>query len=72
VLWNFPRLPAIQYFDRDEKVPEACETQKILTADCMRPISVREVRRKIKSPGPHYFMQRYLKSKFYLFIERQK
>ena len=61
----------VQHFDRDEKVPEACENEKILKVDCMRPLSVREVHRKIKTPAPHYFMQRYLKSEFFLFIEKQ-
>lgn len=60
----------IQHFDRNEPVPEACENQKILTVECMRPVTVREVRRKIKSGAPHYFMQRYLKSNFYLYIEK--
>lgn len=61
----------IQYFDRDEKVSEACEAEKVLTVNCMRPVSVREVRRKIKTPAPHFFMQRYLKSQFYLYIEKE-
>lgn len=60
----------VQYFDRNEKVPETCETEKILTATCMRPVSVREVRRKIKTSAPHFFMQRYLSSQFFLFIEK--
>jgi len=60
----------IQYFDRNEKVPEACENEKILTTTCMRPVSVREVRRKIKTPAPHFFMQRYFSSQFFLFIEK--
>jgi hypothetical protein len=61
----------IQYFDREEKVPESCNNEKILTAKCMLPVSVREVRRKIKTPAPHFFMQRYFSSQFFLFIERQ-
>lgn len=60
----------IQYFHRDEKVPEACDAEKILTVQCMRPVSVREVRRKFKTSAPHYFMQRYQRSQFYLYIER--
>ncbi len=59
----------VQVFKRDEVVPDACETEKILTLQCVRPISVREVRRKLKTPAPHVFMQRYLKSQFYLFLE---
>lgn len=61
----------VQYFDRKEEVPEACESEKLLSLNCMRPVSVREVRRKIKTPAPHFFMQRYLQSQFYLYIERQ-
>lgn len=60
----------VQYFDREEKVPEACEDEKILDLDCIRPVSVREVRRKMKTPARQFFMQRYQKSQFYLFIER--
>lgn len=62
----------VQYFDRDEKVPEMCEAEKILDIDCIRPVSVREVRRKMKSPARQFFMQRYQKLQFYLFIERMK
>ena len=62
----------IQYFDRDEKVPETCEAEKILDPICMRPVSVREVRRKLKTSAPYYFMRRYLQSQFYLFIERPR
>lgn len=60
----------VQYFDRNEKVPETCENEKILEPKCVKPICVREVRRKIKTAKPHFFMQRYLKSQFYLFIEK--
>lgn len=60
----------VQRFDRDEKVSEHCEGQKILDAACMRPVSVREVRRKIKTPTPHFFMRRYLDSQFYLYVEQ--
>lgn len=61
----------VQYFDRDEIVPEACENEKIVSLKCIGPISVREVRRKIKTSAPHFFMQRYQQSQFYLFIEKQ-
>lgn len=66
-------LPAVeifvQRFKRDEPVPEECEEQKILTPVCMRPITAREVRRKIKTDKPHFFMQRYLDSQFFLYLE---
>lgn len=62
----------VQYFDRDEKVPEVCESEKTLELKCVRPVSVREVRKKLKTPAPYFFMRRYLDSQFYLFIEKTK
>lgn len=59
----------VQYFSRGENVPEECDNAKTLMINCVRPVSVREVRKKIKTPAPHFFMRRYLDSKFYLFIE---
>lgn len=60
----------IQYFSRDEKVSEICDSEKVLELNCIGPVSVREVRKKIKNPGPYFFMRRYLDSQFYLFIEK--
>ncbi len=60
----------VQYFDRSEQVPPSCEAEKILDVNCMRPVSVREVRRKLKTPARHFFMQRYQASQFYLYLER--
>ncbi|MES2801214.1 MAG: hypothetical protein V4654_01875 [Bdellovibrionota bacterium] len=62
----------IQYFERDEEVSKLCENEKILEFKCVRPISVREVRKKIKTAAPYFFMRRYLDSQFYLFIEKSK
>lgn len=62
----------VQYFDRDEEVPEVCESEKTLELKCVRPVSVREVRKKLKTPAPYFFMRRYLDSQFYLFIEKTK
>lgn len=62
----------IQYFERDEEVPEVCENEKTLEFKCVRPVSVREVRKKLKTPAPYFFMRRYLDSQFYLFIEKSK
>lgn len=60
----------VQYFERGEEVPELCENEKILELKCVRLVSVREVRKKIKTPAPYFFMRRYLDSQFYLFIEK--
>lgn len=62
----------VQYFERDEQVSEVCENEKMLEFKCVRPVSVREVRRKLKTPAPYFFMRRYLDSQFYLFIEKSK
>lgn len=60
----------VQYFERTEPVPEICETEKILDLNCVRSVSVREVRKKLKKPAPYFFMRRYLDSQFYLYIEK--
>lgn len=60
----------IQDFKRDEPVPSECENQKILQYECVRPISVREVHKKMKDPVPYFFMRRYQESQFYLYIEK--
>lgn len=62
----------VQYFDRGEEVSELCEAEKILELKCVRPVSVREVRRKMKTQASYFFMRRYLDSQFYLFIEKSK
>ena len=62
----------VQYFSRDEEVPEVCENEKTLEVKCVRPVSVREVRKKLKTSAPYFFMRRYLDSQFYLFIEKTK
>jgi hypothetical protein len=59
-----------EFFDRDEPVPPKCHQQKIMEPDCVRPISIREVHRKLKSENPHFFMRRYLEREFFLYIEK--
>lgn len=61
----------IQDFKRDESVPPECENQKLIDYKCMRPISVREIHRKLKDPVPYFFMRRYQESQFYLYIEKR-
>lgn len=60
----------VQSFNRNESVPEFCEKEKILDPKCVRPVSVREIHRKLKTAAPHFFMQRYQDSQFFLFIEK--
>lgn len=70
---NEPSLEIyVQNFERDEEVSAICENEKILEFKCIRPISVREVKKKFKKPMPYFFMRRYMDSQFYLFIEKKK
>jgi hypothetical protein len=61
----------ISTFERNHNVPTKCEDIKILTHECLRDAAVREVRKKLKSSEPYFFMRRYQANEFYLFIEKQ-
>lgn len=54
----------------NEEVSAFCHEQKRLTFECLRPVSVREVRRRMKKPAERYFfMRQYLENDFFLFIQ---
>ena len=42
-------------FEKNEAVPEKCDQEKRLTLDCIGPVSVREVDKKLKEPNQRYF-----------------
>lgn len=70
---NAPSLEIyVQSFERDEEVTVFCENEKILEFKCIRPISIRQVKKKFKKSRPYFFMRRYMDSQFYLFIEKAK
>lgn len=53
-----------------EEVSAFCHGQKRLTFECLGPVSVREVRRRMKKPSERYFfMRQYLDDDFFLFIQ---
>lgn len=60
----------VQSFDRNAEVPEKCNQEKILDLACIGPVSVREVKRKLKTPEPYFFMRRYLDHQFFLLLEK--
>jgi hypothetical protein len=63
----------LQEFELDMKVPETCDTEKRLDFDCILPVSVREVRRRMKVDGPRYFfMRRYNEKDNFLFMQKRK
>jgi hypothetical protein len=64
-----PNIIYISEFKRDDIVPQNCEIEKQLSHECLKAVSVREVKKKFKSNSPYFFMRRYNENQFYLFIE---
>lgn len=60
----------VNEFNRDEVVPEICETEKMLSRECLKVVAVREVKKKFKTEQRYFFMRRYNDHEFYLFIEQ--
>lgn len=60
----------INEFSRDEAVPTSCETEKILSRECLKVVAIREVKKKFKTDQRYFFMRRYNDHEFYLFIEQ--
>ena len=57
-------------FTLQAEVSPKCETEKRLEFDCIMPVSVREVRRKIKDHTKRlFFMRRYEEKDHYLFLQ---
>ena len=59
----------VNEFKRDEVVQEICETEKMLSRECLKVVAVREVKKKFKTEQRYFFMRRYNDHEFYLFIE---
>jgi hypothetical protein len=58
-------------FDNTEVVPEKCDSEKRVTADCITPLSVREVQKYLKKAPEqlHFFMRKYNEKDYFLFIQ---
>lgn len=65
-----PNVIYVNEFKRDEVVPEVCETEKMLSRECLKVVAVREVKKKFKTEQRYFFMRRYNDHEFYLFIEQ--
>lgn len=53
-----------------ESVSEECLTQKVLSQNCLLPVAVNDVKKKLKDPKARYFfLKKYLDSDFYLFVK---
>ena len=59
-------------FSGDEVVPEHCEQEKRISFDCIKPLAVREVRRKLKDPSVSYFfMRKYNEIDNFVFFQKR-
>lgn len=66
-----PNIIYVNEFKRDEAVPANCETEKMLSRECLKVVAVREVKKKFKTEQHYFFMRRYNDHEFYLFIEEE-
>ncbi|MNL22704.1 hypothetical protein D3C87_1440610 [compost metagenome] len=58
-------------FEKNEAVAEKCDQEKRLTLDCIGPVSVREVQKKLKDPAQRYFfLRKYNDRDFFIFIQK--
>lgn len=59
-------------FTGDEVVPEYCDQQKRVTLECITPVSVREIHRKMKDPKQlYFFLRKYNDRDFFLFVQKE-
>jgi len=58
-------------FYNNETVPEVCEKQKRLTMDCLIPLSIRDIKKKIKDPNQlYFFLRKYNDRDYFLFVQQ--
>lgn len=59
-------------FDNTEKVTDECEAQQRLHLDCLIPVSIREVQKRIKDPSKlHFFLRKYNDRDYFLFVQKE-
>lgn len=59
-------------FHKNIEVPKECDDQKRLSLDCLIPVSIRGVRRKMRdSQKRYFFLQKYDEKDYFLFIEKK-
>lgn len=66
-----PNIIYVNEFKRDEAVSPNCETEKMLSRECLKVVAVREVKKKFRTEQRYFFMRRYNDHEFYLFIEEE-
>ncbi|WP_413559531.1 hypothetical protein [Bdellovibrio sp. HCB209] len=59
-------------FNGDEVVPDYCDQQKRISLECITPVSVREIHRKMKDPKQlYFFLRKYNDRDFFLFVQKE-
>jgi hypothetical protein len=59
-------------FNGDEMVSDFCDQQKRQTLECITPVSVREIHRKMKDPKQlYFFLRKYNERDFFLFVQKE-
>ena len=57
-------------YEEAATVPERCLDQKILSEECIKPVAVNDVKKRLKDPSQRYFfLKKYLDRDFYLFVK---
>ncbi|MNT70179.1 hypothetical protein D3C72_2085370 [compost metagenome] len=51
---------------------QECDAQQRLHLDCLVPVSIREVQKKIKDPSKlHFFLRKYNERDYFLFVQKE-
>lgn len=58
-------------FKRDLPMSESCIKEQRLTQDCIKEVSVNEVRRKLKEAGRYFFMRKYQDHDYFFYLEKE-
>ncbi|WP_413576669.1 hypothetical protein ACLVWU_01365 [Bdellovibrio sp. HCB290] len=62
----------VMAFNGDETVSDFCNQEQRLTLDCVAPVAVREIHRKMKDPTQlYFFLRKYNERDLFLFIQKE-
>lgn len=57
-------------FEREQNVSDECVHEHRLSYSCIKPVSVKEVERKMKSPHRYFFLRKYNEKDLFLFVQK--
>ncbi|MEK2689684.1 hypothetical protein [Bdellovibrio sp. GT3] len=59
-------------FNGDEEVSDFCNQEQRLTLECVTPVTVREIHRKMKDPTQlYFFLRKYNERDLFLFVQKE-